>query len=185
MDRTSLLTTASARLALEDATIAVTEENRDRIGILLGTAFGATDVTVSVAGALSREGPASVNPILVPNTVMNAPAGHASIELGFRGVNTTVTHFGVSAENAIAYAVSEIRRGAADVMLPAARTFCRSSTTRRFRNSAACLRTTEAKKAPVRARPASTVTGPGWAAASAAWSRWRTGGGAARRLPVK
>jgi 3-oxoacyl-[acyl-carrier-protein] synthase II len=117
MDRTSLLTTASARLALEDATIAVTEENRDRIGILLGTAFGATDVTVSVAGALLAEGPASVNPILVPNTVMNAPAGHASIELGFRGVNTTVTHFGVSAENAIAYAVSEIRRGAADVML--------------------------------------------------------------------
>ncbi len=48
---------------------------------------------------------------------MNAPAGHASIELGFRGVNTTVTHFAVSAETAIAYAVSEIRRGAADYML--------------------------------------------------------------------
>jgi 3-oxoacyl-[acyl-carrier-protein] synthase II len=117
MDKASLLTTASARLALTDAGLTITDENRDRVGILLGTAFGATDVTVSFAGTLLSEGPSSVNPILVPNTVMNAPAGHASIELGFRGVNTTVTHFAVSAETAIAYAVSEIRRGAADVIL--------------------------------------------------------------------
>lgn len=111
------MTAASARLALDDAGITVRDDNRDRIGILLGTAFGATDVTVSFASTLLGEGPASVNPILVPNTVMNAPAGHASIELGFRGVNTTVTHFAVSAETAIAYAASEIRRGVADTML--------------------------------------------------------------------
>jgi len=117
MDKTSLMTTASARLALEDAGIAVTNENRDRIGILLGTAFGSTDITLQFANTLIGEGPSSVNPIIVPNTVMNAPAGHASIELGFRGVNTTVTHFAVSAETAIAYAVSELRRGVADVML--------------------------------------------------------------------
>lgn len=117
MDRTSLMTAASARLALDDAGLTVTEENRDRVGMVLGTAFGATDVTAQFAGTLLSEGPSSVNPILVPNTVMNAPAGHTSIELGFRGVNTTVTHFAVSAETAIAYGVSEIRRGAADVIL--------------------------------------------------------------------
>ncbi len=117
MDKTSLMTTASAKLALEDAGITIDEENRDRIGILLGTAFGATDITAQFAQTLLSCGPSSVNPILVPNTVMNAPAGHASIELGFRGVNTTVTHFAVSAETAVAYSVSEIRRGAADVML--------------------------------------------------------------------
>jgi 3-oxoacyl-[acyl-carrier-protein] synthase II len=117
MDRVSLFTSAAARLALEDADLQINTDNRDRIGILLGTSFGATDVTVQFAGTLLAEGPAFVNPILVPNTVMNAPAGHASIELGFRGVNTTVTHFAVSAETAISYAVSEVRRGAADYML--------------------------------------------------------------------
>jgi len=117
MDRISQLTAAASRLALEDAGLEIDSNNRDRVGILLGTSFGATDVTVQFAETLLRDGPAFVNPILVPNTVMNAPAGHASIELGFRGVNTTVTHFAVSAETAIAYAVSEIRRGAADFML--------------------------------------------------------------------
>ena len=105
------------RLALEDAGVQITQENRDRVGIILGTAFGATDVTAQFAGTLLKEGPASVNPILVPNIVMNAPTGHTSIELGFRGVNTTVTHFAVSAETAIAYAIAEIRRGTADFIL--------------------------------------------------------------------
>lgn len=117
MDKIALMTAASSRMALEDAGIQITQENRDRIGIILGTAFGATDVTVQYANTLLTEGPAFVNPILVPNIVMNAPAGHTSIELGFRGVNTTVTHFAISAETAIAYAAAEIRRGAADFML--------------------------------------------------------------------
>lgn len=117
MDKISLMTAASARMALEDAGIQITAENRDRIGIILGTAFGATDITVQFGETLLTQGPALVNPILVPNIVMNAPAGHASIELGFRGINTTVTHFAVSAENAIAYAVAEITRGRADFIL--------------------------------------------------------------------
>jgi 3-oxoacyl-[acyl-carrier-protein] synthase II len=114
MDKISLMATASARLALEDAGLQITQENRDRVGIMLGTAFGATDVTAQFLETLFTEGPASVNPILVPNTVMNAAAGHTSIELGFRGINTTVTHFAVSAENAIIYAAAEIRRGTVD-----------------------------------------------------------------------
>ncbi len=117
MDKISPMAVAASRLALEDAKIKVTEENRDRIGIILGTAFGATDVTVQFAENLLAQGPTAVNPILVPNTVMNAPAGHTSIELGFRGVNTTVTHYAVSAEIAIAYAAAEIRRGTADFIL--------------------------------------------------------------------
>ena len=117
MDKIALMTAASSRLALEDAGIQITAENRDRVGIILGTAFGATDVTAQFASTLLTEGPAFANPILVPNVVMNAPAGHTSIELGFRGVNTTVTHFAVSAETAIAYAAAEIRRGTADFIL--------------------------------------------------------------------
>ncbi len=117
MDKTSQLTVASVRMAMDDAGVKITGENRDRVGIILGTAFGATDVTAQFAGTLLTQGPALVNPILVPNIVMNAPAGHASIELGFRGINTTITHFAVSAETAITYAAAEIRRGTADFIL--------------------------------------------------------------------
>ncbi len=117
MDRLSAMTTASVRMALEDAEIRVDAANRDRIGIVMGTAFGNTEHKVLSARALFTEGPGSVSPLFVPNTVMNAPAGHASIEMGFRGVNTTVNHQAVSAETAIAYGAMEIRRGTADAIL--------------------------------------------------------------------
>ncbi len=117
MDRLSQMVVASARMALEDARIAVNAENRDRIGAILGTAFGPTDVKIHCARILFTDGPGLINPIMVPNSVMNAPAGHAAIELGFRGVNTTVNHHAASGETAIAYAAMEIQRGVADVIL--------------------------------------------------------------------
>ncbi|MBI4633629.1 MAG: beta-ketoacyl-[acyl-carrier-protein] synthase family protein [Deltaproteobacteria bacterium] len=117
MDRLSQMVVASARMALEDARLGINPENRDRIGAILGTAFGPTDLKIHCARILFCDGPGMINPILVPNSVMNAPAGHASIELGFRGVNTTVNHQAASGETAIAYAAREIQRGAADVIL--------------------------------------------------------------------
>ena len=117
MDRLSLMVTASARMALEDAGFAVTAANRDRVGIVMGVTFGSSDVAARFVGTLFNEGPRLVNPILVPNTVINAPAGHASIEIGFRGINATVNHREASAETAIAYAAAEVARGRADVML--------------------------------------------------------------------
>ncbi len=117
MDHLSLMTTAAARMALDDAGVAVTPENRDRVGMIFGTAFGNSDIAPRIAGIIFTEGPNRVNPILVPNTVMNAAAGHASIELGFRGINSTVNHREASAETALAYAATEIQQGRADVLL--------------------------------------------------------------------
>ena len=117
MDRLSQMAVASARMALEDAGISVKPANRDRIGTVMGTAFGPTDVKIHCLSILFTEGPGMINPILVPNSVMNAPAGHASIELGFRGVNTTVNHQAASGETAVVYAAMEIERGTADIVL--------------------------------------------------------------------
>jgi 3-oxoacyl-[acyl-carrier-protein] synthase II len=89
MDRLSAMTTASVRMAADDADLRIDLANRDRIGIVMGTAFGNTEHKVLTARVLFTDGPGMVSPIHVPNTVMNAPAGHASIEIGFRGVNTT------------------------------------------------------------------------------------------------
>lgn len=117
MDRISSMTTASARMAIEDAGFEIDAANRDRVGIVLGVSYGSTDVAAQFADILFTEGPGMASPILVPNTVINAPAGHTSIELGFRGINATVNHREASAETAIAYAAAEIQNGRADVLL--------------------------------------------------------------------
>ena len=117
MDRLSRMAAASARMAVDDSRVNLDSINMDRMGIILGTAYGSTDVSVRFAKTLFDEGPRMVSPSLVPNSVMNAPAGHTSIELKFRGINSTVNHHEASGETAIAYAASEIKRGSADVML--------------------------------------------------------------------
>jgi 3-oxoacyl-[acyl-carrier-protein] synthase II len=117
MDRISCMTAASARMATVDAGFGIDASNRDRVGMILGVSYGSTDVAAQFAGILFTEGPGSASPILVPNTVINAPAGHASIELGFRGINSTVNHREASAETAIAYAAAEIKNNRADVLL--------------------------------------------------------------------
>jgi 3-oxoacyl-[acyl-carrier-protein] synthase II len=117
MDRLSRMATAAARMALDDAGFQIGPHNRDRVGVVLGTCFGGTDVAAQFGKVLFTDSPRRANPILVPNTVMNAPAGHAAIELGVRGVNTTVNHREVSAETAMAYAAAEIVRGRVDVIL--------------------------------------------------------------------
>jgi 3-oxoacyl-[acyl-carrier-protein] synthase II len=117
MDRISSMAAASARMATEDAGFNIDASNRDRVGIVLGVSYGSTDVAAQFAGILFTEGPGMASPILVPNTVINAPAGHTSIELGFRGINSTVNHREASAETAIAYAAAEIKNGRADVLL--------------------------------------------------------------------
>ena len=117
MDRLSQMIAAAARMALDDAALSISSQNRDRVGVMLGTCFGGTDVAAQFAKVLFDEGPRRVNPILVPNTVMNAPAGHVAIELGVRGINTTVNHHEVGAETALTYAAAQIMRGRVDAVL--------------------------------------------------------------------
>jgi 3-oxoacyl-[acyl-carrier-protein] synthase II len=117
MDRLSRMVTASARMAVDDAGLDLDGTKRDRIGLVVGTAFGPADIATQFADALFGDSPRRVNPILVPNTVMNAPAGHAAIELGLRGINSTVNHREASAETAIAYAAMQIGQDRTDVVL--------------------------------------------------------------------
>ncbi len=117
MDRLSQMIAAAARMALDDAALTIGPHNRDQVGVMLGTCFGGTDVATQFGKVLFGEGPRRVNPILVPNTVMNAPAGHVAIELGVRGINTTVNHHEVGPETALTYAAAQIMRGRVDAVL--------------------------------------------------------------------
>lgn len=117
MDRLSKLAATAARLAVDDAGVDLTAGAADRRGIIMGTSFGATDIAVRFASVIFTESPRLANPRLVPNTVMNAPAGHISIELNLRGVNTTVNHREISAETAVAVAAAQIQAGKADLLL--------------------------------------------------------------------
>jgi 3-oxoacyl-[acyl-carrier-protein] synthase II len=88
----------------------------ERAAVCLGTAFGCLGCTIEYLDLLRRDGPGLGNPFLFSESVANAPAGHAAIELGCRGLNLTLTCGDASGVAAVEIGARAIREGRADVV---------------------------------------------------------------------
>jgi 3-oxoacyl-[acyl-carrier-protein] synthase II len=120
-DRATALAVIGCQEALRAAELAVDDDNRGRIGVVLGTSLGSFKSTSDFSReTLVQEKPYLVNPVLFPNTVMNCAAGQAAIRFGLQGVNATVAGGALAFLNAVRYARNAIGRGYADVMLAGA-----------------------------------------------------------------
>ena len=91
VDRLGLFSIISSRLAIEDAGIELTDENRTRVGAVLGTGVGPMESMEGFAAGVIEEGAAGANPAVFPNTVYNAAGGQVAIKVGLLGSATTVT----------------------------------------------------------------------------------------------
>jgi 3-oxoacyl-[acyl-carrier-protein] synthase II len=91
VDRLGLFSIIGSRLALEDAGLELTDENRTRVGAILGTGVGPMESMEGFAAGVIEDGAAGANPALFPNTVYNAAGGQVAIKVGLLGSATTVT----------------------------------------------------------------------------------------------
>lgn len=118
LDRGSGLALVACGQALEDSGLQVDDENRQRIGVILGTTCGSLKSMCDYTReTFVADRPHLVNPILFPNTVMNCAAGQAAIWYGLKGVNATLAGGQMAFLNALRYATNILRRGYADVLL--------------------------------------------------------------------
>ncbi len=118
LDRASQFAIAATRMALEDAGLTIGKDvSAERTGIILGSGFcGAVNAEAFHRGQVLR-GPSDLNPILFPNTVPNAAASNASIELGIRGPNSTVVQSFCTAEAALLFAYQQLIAHKADAII--------------------------------------------------------------------
>jgi 3-oxoacyl-[acyl-carrier-protein] synthase II len=117
LDRASQMAIGASRLALEDAQLTITASNSCEIGIILGSGFcGLAHSEAFHRGQVLR-GFLEMNPMLFPNTVPNAATGNVSIELGIKGVNSTVVQSSCTAEAAIIMACDLLAEGRAEAVL--------------------------------------------------------------------
>ena len=117
MDRFSQFAVVTARQAVLDAGLQITEQNRDRIGVILGTGVGGLNTLFEQIQVFTQRGPDRVSPFLVPMMLPDTAAGMVAIYLGVRGPNLAVVSACASGTNAIGEAAEAIRRRSADVIL--------------------------------------------------------------------
>jgi len=117
IDRTSLLVSSSAKLAMEDANITNETYGADELGIVIGSTYGSIDSISSFDLEGLQEGPTFVNPMAFPNTVLNAPASRVSIFCNATGLNSTISTGTASGLDAIIYASDFLRLGRGKAVL--------------------------------------------------------------------
>ena len=117
MDRFVQFAVAAARMGLEDCGVVVTDDNRDRIGVFIGSGIGGLQTLEEQHSLLLERGPTRVSPITIPGIICDMGAGMVSIVLGIRGPNSCVTTACATGANNIGDAYHVIRRGDADVII--------------------------------------------------------------------
>ena len=117
MDRFAQLGVAAGLQAVKNANLTIDEDNRDDIGVFIGSGIGGLTTLFEQAKVLVEKGPDRVSPFLAPMMISDIAAAQISIALGVRGPNMCMTSACSSGSDAIGSAAEYIRFGNAQVMI--------------------------------------------------------------------
>jgi 3-oxoacyl-[acyl-carrier-protein] synthase II len=120
LDRFAQFGMAATVEAIENSGLEINDQNRDRIGVVIGTGIGGIMTIVEQLEVLRERGADRVSPFLVPMMISDSAAGNVAIHFGVRGPNMSIATACASGSNAVGEAGEMIRRGAADVMIAGA-----------------------------------------------------------------
>ena len=109
---------AAATQALGDAGIEPkTEEERERIGVLIGSGIGGVGGIFDASVTLHEKGPRRISPFFIPGRIINMASGNVSIRFGLKGPNHSVVTACSTGAHAIGDSWRIIAMGDADVMV--------------------------------------------------------------------
>lgn len=108
---------ASSLEALTDSGLEITEDNRDRVGVIFGSGGGGMELVIHWEQVLQERGPRRVSPFAMPNLIADAASGHISIATGAAGPNYSPTSACATGANAVADGMLHIGAGRADALI--------------------------------------------------------------------
>lgn len=116
----------SAREAMAQSGLQVTEENAERIGCIIGSGIGGLGTIEAEHTKLMEKGPERVSPLMIPMIIGNMAAGNVAIDLGIKGKCTCIVTACATATHSIGEAFRSIKYGEADAIVAGG---CESSIT--------------------------------------------------------
>ena len=117
MDRFIHLALAAATMAMEDSGFAVTEENAERVGVIVGAGMGGLPAIEQYHKAFLEKGYRRISPFFIPMLIINLASGNISIKFGAKGPNSAAVTACATGSHSIGDAFRLIQRGDADAMI--------------------------------------------------------------------
>jgi 3-oxoacyl-[acyl-carrier-protein] synthase II len=103
--------------AIGDSGLVVTEENADRIGVIIGSGIGGLPMIEEQKQDYDKRGPRRISPFFVPASIINMISGNLSIKYGMRGPNLAIVTACTTGLHSIGAAARLIEYGDADAMV--------------------------------------------------------------------
>jgi 3-oxoacyl-[acyl-carrier-protein] synthase II len=103
--------------AMQDSGLEVTDENSERIGVVVGSGIGGLPMIEVTQTELLNRGPRRISPFFVPASIINMISGHLSIKFGIKGPNLAIVTACTTGLHCIGEASRLIEYGDADVMI--------------------------------------------------------------------
>ena len=117
MARFTQLAVAAAALAIENASLNLSKEDSERLGVVIGNGNGGFPTTEDGARVLIERGGMKISPFFIPMILPNMAAANVSRLFGLKGYTSTVITACAAGNQGIGEGTEAIRRGAADVIL--------------------------------------------------------------------
>jgi len=76
---------AAAQMAYDDSGLKVTEDNRERIGVFVGTGMGGIPALEESHRILMEKGPGRISAFFIPSIITNLASGQISMRFGMKG----------------------------------------------------------------------------------------------------
>ncbi len=117
MDRFTQYALVATFLALKDGKISLENEDKERIGVVLGSGIGGMETLEMEHLKLLEKGPRRVSPVFIPMMISNMASGQISIYYGLKGPSMVITTACASGTHAIGEAFRMIQRGICDLII--------------------------------------------------------------------
>ena len=117
MDRYSQFAVAASKMAVEDAGLDLSAEDRDRIGVFIGSGVGGIETLHSQYKKLFDKGPHFISPFFIPMMISNLATGQVTITLDVHGPSCAIVTACATGTNCIGEAFRLLQHGEADVMI--------------------------------------------------------------------
>ena len=108
---------AAAKQAIESSGLDLDKEDRNRIGVIIGSGIGSLHTIEEEHKVYLNKGPSRLSPFLIPMLIVNEASGLVAIIHGLKGPNSCVATACASGSHAIGEAYRTILYGDSDVMV--------------------------------------------------------------------
>ncbi|TLM67871.1 MAG: beta-ketoacyl-ACP synthase II [Deltaproteobacteria bacterium] len=108
---------AAADMALADSGLQITEDNAERVGVVVGSGMGGLPAIERYHTALMEGSYRKIGPFFIPMSIINLAPGQISIKTGAKGPNLSPVSACATGTHAIGDAFRMIQRGDADAVI--------------------------------------------------------------------